>query len=135
MDDGHALTEEVCEHPVGCGLPGRPSFDGVMKFIAVFFPITGLGHPGQAGVEGGFDKAVLPVFECGFEGILEFIISQLVDTVAAGAEELGGISDNHDWRLSRTAAMTFFSMGEWLSARARSTMANALSWVRESNQD
>ena len=127
------MAEETAEEAFGC-MCVVPAFDGVMKFIAVFFPVTRFGYPGEARIKGGFDQAVLPVFECGVKGVLEFIVGQLVDAVAAGTEEFGGISDNHDWRFSRTAAMTFFSIGEWLRARARSTMAKAESWVRKSNQ-
>jgi len=119
------LPEKAAEEAFGC-LCVPLAFDGVVEFVTVFFPVARFGYPWEAGVEGGFDQAVLPVFECGIEGIVEFIVGQLVDTVAAGTEEFGGvINDNHDWRFSRTAAMTFFSMGEWLSARARSTTTKA----------
>jgi len=136
MDDGQILTEELAEHPIRGGLRGGLAFNGTMEFVAIFSPVARCGHPGQTVVKGGLDQAVLPVLEGGFKGIVELIIGQLVDTVAAGAEEFGGVAnDNQDWRFSRTAAMTFFSTGEWLRARACSTTAKALSRVRESNQD
>ena len=89
------MPEKAAEEAFGC-ICVLLSFDGFVKFITVLFPIARFGYPGEAGVKGGFDEAVLPVFEGGFEGVLEFIVGQLVDTVAAGTEELGGISDNHD---------------------------------------
>jgi len=97
MDDGHTLTEEMAEHPVGGGMSRGLAFDGVVKLIAVLLPVARFGDPGQAVIEGGFDQAMLPVLERGFEGVAEFIIGQLVDGVATGTEEFGGIANNnHD---------------------------------------
>ncbi len=88
---------------------GSPAIlDGVVQIVTVSFPVARFRHPGKARVEGGFDQAVLPVFEGGFEGILNLVVGQRFGVVSAGAEEVEGIADNHDRRLAATAAIIFF---------------------------
>ena len=82
--------------------------DGVVQIVTVFFPVAWFGYPWQACLKCGFDKAVLPVSEGGGECFFDFIVGQFVGVVAAGAEEVEGIADNHDRRLAATAAIIFF---------------------------
>ena len=67
------LIAEGIEELFG-GIAATAARNGTMKLVAVLLPVTRLRDPGQAVVEGRFDKPVLPVFECGFESIAEFIV-------------------------------------------------------------
>ena len=105
--DGNALGEEVGEQFLGSMMLLR-TFNCPVEVITVFFPVTRFGYPWQAGVERGFDQAVLPVFEGGGKNFFDLIVGQFVGVVTAGAEEVEGIADNHDRRFARTASIIFF---------------------------
>jgi hypothetical protein len=108
---GHALfpeTQQEALSDIGTVVALSSTFDGPVQVIAVFFPVARFRDPGKARVERGFDQTVLPVFEGGFEGILNLVVGQCFGVVSAGSKEVEGIADNHDRRLAATAAIIFF---------------------------